>query len=85
VGDIEHLDFPFQTFGERAVKVIAKPIEGFLPILVQTKDKAISDFTMIEILAWAAVGIYGVMIGTVITHVTANVVMVLVRGPAPRR
>jgi len=84
-GDIEHLDFPYKTFGERAAKVILRPIEPFIPVLNATKDKPLSEFTMAELLAWAAVGVYGVMVTTVIVQVTGNVIGVLFRGPGFRR
>jgi hypothetical protein len=85
VADIEHLDFPYKTFGERAAKFILRPVEPFIPVINRTKDKPLNEFTMAELLAWSAVAIYGIMTVTVIIQVTGNVITVLFRGPRFRR
>jgi len=58
----------------------AKPIKDILPTLEATKDKPVGQFTMGELLSWAAV--VGYVIGSMVVAETLalNVLRVAVRG-----
>ena len=82
---IEHLDFEFAPFAEKAADLLIAPVRPYLPVLEATKGKPLSELTMPEALAWLAVGSYFAMVGIVAAQLAAGAIGVVLRGPAARR
>lgn len=57
-----------------------KPIRGVAPVLKATKDKPIGQFTMEELLAWAATLTYLFTSAALAGQLAGNLLRVAVRG-----
>ena len=80
-------DGPVDPFGPglphpvgRLTALWLKPVEELLPIMVQTKDKPIGQFTMHELLAWACTLGYMFASITLAEAMLLNLARVAVRG-----